>query len=41
MPKDMRSDLMTAFRNIRRHISEGENGKRYGASEAGRMIKGK
>ena len=41
MPEDMRSDLVTAFRNIRRHISEGEDGKRYGATEAARMIQGK
>ena len=40
MPEDMRTDLVTAFRNIRRHISKGEDGKRYGATEAGRMIQG-
>lgn len=40
MPEDMRTDLLTAFRNIRRHISIGENGKRYGATEAGRMVRG-
>ena len=41
MSEDMRDDLMTAFRNIRRHIKVGEDGKRYGAAEAGRMVKGK
>jgi hypothetical protein len=41
MPKEMRDDLMMAFRNIRRHITVGEDGKRYGAAEAGRMVKGK
>ena len=41
MPEDMRVDLVTAFRNIRRHISEGKDGKRYGATEAARMIQGK
>ena len=40
MPEDMRSDLVTAFRNIRRHITVGEDGKRYGATEAARMIQG-
>lgn len=41
MPEEMRDDLMIAFRNIRRHISKGEDGKRYGATEAGRMVQGK
>ena len=31
---DTANQLLTAYRNIRRHISKGEDGKRYGAQEA-------
>ena len=37
---EAKADLITAFRNIRRHITVGEDGKRYGATEAARMIQG-
>ena len=28
------NELLTAYRNIRRHISKGEDGKRHGARQA-------
>ena len=33
-------DIILAYRFIRRHISKGEDGKRYGANEAHRMMQG-
>lgn len=33
-------DLMVAFRNVRRHISKGEDGNRYGAHAAHKAMQG-
>ena len=33
-------DLMEAFRNVRRHISKGEDGNRYGARAAHKAMQG-
>ena len=38
---DARMDLVAAFRNIRRHITTGTDGKRYGATEAWKMMQTK
>lgn len=38
LSEDARLDLITAFRNVRRHITKDAEGKRYGATEAWRMI---
>jgi hypothetical protein len=32
--KDIATDLLTAYRNVRRHISRAKNGKRHGSREA-------
>lgn len=34
------SDLLTAYRNVRRHISMSKNGKRYGHNEADAIMQG-
>lgn len=36
----MSEDLLMAFRCVRRHITKGQDGKRYGSSEAFQMMKG-
>lgn len=33
-------DLLTAFRNVRRHITKGEDGTRYGAQAAHKAMQG-
>jgi hypothetical protein len=33
-------DILTAYRCIRRHISKGVDGKRYGAESAHKMMQG-
>lgn len=37
---DAPDDIKLAYRSIRRHISKGDDGKRYGANEAHRMMQG-
>jgi hypothetical protein len=36
--KEAASDLLEAYRNVRRQISKGEDGKRYGSAEAGKAM---
>jgi hypothetical protein len=37
---EMHDDIITAYRCIRRHIRKGEDGKRFGAAEAHKMMQG-
>ena len=38
--EDTLDDIILAYRAIRRHISKGDDGKRYGANDAHRMMQG-
>lgn len=38
--EDLPDDIITAYRSIRRHITKGPDGKRYGAESAHKMMQG-
>ncbi len=40
MDDEALQDIILAYRSIRRHISKSDDGKRYGANDAHRMMQG-